>query len=579
MLNHIQSAVQFLKANRVNVLSLGSQNLGQFHEHLIKSSPTKHFASIVINMLGLVMPLAMLQVYDRIIPNSADATLYAIIIILIVTTALEAILRTAKIYIDNFDAAKFSHNVLVDCFGRLLNPYGQEIGLSTPRKAIDRLEAISRLGGFLGGPARQIVVDLPFSLIFFITIAIVGGWLVVIPVTIAVVFGVGTFIYGRLLEKIVERRDTQETRIYEFISEVLSGITTVKGLSAERLMMRRFERLGKKSARNKFDLVAANDRAQIMAGSLGNVTTLSIVTAGTVLAVNGQISIGTIAACTLLSGRAVQPTLRIANIWNEYQRTKLTLREASRIAELPALSRSTSSRKLNAAPNIQFKNVVCSGGSDRPTFTNLNFEIEPNTINTFCGPNGTGKSTILKLIAGLNAPIAGSVVIGGLDAQTFRSTYKNSVGFVSPETAVFHATILENLTLNGAGCSQDTAFHTCALLGIEDEIYKFPDGYATELGGNAVEALPKGFIQRLMLARTLAQQPKVLILDEAQTFLDRDSDLKLRDYLKDLQFNSTIIQATNRLEYMQISNVIIDVSPGQINIQSNKDRLNSDVNS
>ena len=530
----------------------------------LRSSVTKNSSAVIVNLLGLVMPLAMLQVYDRIIPSESTVTLTAVVLILILTTVLEAILRIARIYVDNFDAAKFSHNVLVDAFGRLLHPHASDIGLTTPRKAIDRLEAIARLGSFIGGPARQIAIDLPFSLIYFITIAIVGGWLVLVPLAIALVFGLFTFVFGSTLEEAVEQKDGQDTRVFDFVGQVLGGISTVKGLSTERLMMRRFERLGKKTARNTFNLVFAADRTQVMANSLGNVTTLSVVTVGAILAVEGTLTIGTLAACSLLAGRAVQPTLRLAGIWNEYQRTKLTMREASRIFELPALREEKASRHLKNAPEIRFSQVSFSLDPQGRTFQLGDLTIAPNSIVSLCGSNGSGKSSILKLIAGLREPDIGCVKINGMEASSYRCNFSNAIGIVSPESTIFHGTIIENLTLFGTGCGQEDALNVCDFLGLEDEIYKFPAGYSTELGGAAVESLPKGFIQRLILARAIAQRPKVLLLDEAHAFLDPTSDLKLRECLKDLQLSSTIIQVTNRPEHLALSHQNYDVTQAGI---------------
>ncbi len=532
------------------------------HADQVKPISAIYLSTIAVNLLGLVLPLSMLQVYDRIIPNAADATLGALISILLISVGIEAVLRVSRLQIDHFNAAKFSLNVTVDAFGRMLNPHSDGAARLSPRKTIDRLDSIARLGGYLGGPARQVAVDLPFSAVFFLAIGIVGGWLVLIPVAIASVFGVMTFLYGRALAQTVERKDANDTRVFDFITEVLGGISTVKGLSAERMMMRRFEHLGRTSAANMFDNIVASERATIMAGWLGNLTTIAIATVGATMAVNGSITIGTLAACSLLAGRAVQPTLRVAGIWNEWQRAKLTLREASRIFALPPLDLSQTTVKYEQAPEIRLIDVHCSTGPGRLGFQHVDLTIAPNEIASFCGPNGIGKSTLLNLVSGLREPESGYVLVDGLNASKFRSDFVNSVGFVSAQTEVFRGTILENLMLFGAGCNQEMALQMCQTLGLEDEIYGFPDGYSTMLGGNAVESLPKGFIQRLVLARALAQKPRILILDEAQGFLDPKSDLQLRESLKDLQFTSTIALVTNRAEYLELSSRVFDISVG-----------------
>lgn len=530
------------------------------HTEHVRPTSAIYLSAITVNLLGLVLPLSMLQVYDRIIPNAAEVTLGALIIVLIVAIGLETLLRVSRLLVDHYNAAKFSHNVTVDAFGRLLNPYGEQPAKLPPRKTIDRLEAIARLGGYLGGPARQVAIDLPFSAVFLLTIGIIGGWLVLVPMTIAAIFAALTYFQSRALERTVERKDTNNTRIFDFITEVLSGISTVKGLSIERMMMRRFEHLGSTSAVDTFDHIAASDRAMTMAGSLGNLTTIAVATVGATMAVSGSITIGTLAACSLLAGRAVQPALRVAGIWNEYQRTKLALREAAHVFAMAPLDPAETKEKYGHAPEIRFEETYCDTGLGRPAFRGINLTVNPKDIVSFCGPDGSGKSTLMRLIAGLQEPTSGRVLIDGVDARAFRSNYVNSVGLVSAQSEVFQGTIIENLVLFGSGCSQDAALLTCQALGLEDEIHRFPDGYATELGATATEALPKGFIQRIVLARALAQQPRILIIDEAQGFLDLRSDEKLREALKDFQFQSTVVIAGSRGEYLGISNRIFDLS-------------------
>ena len=517
-----------------------------------------------MNLLGLVLPLTMLQIYDRIIPNAAEATLSALVGILLLTTLIEAVLRVSRVYIDGFNAAKFSLNVTSDAFDRLLTSDLVEHQAEPTRKTIDRLDAIARLGSFFGGPARQIVVDLPFSLVFLVAIAMVGGWLVVIPLTIGIGFAIVTFFFGNALERLVEKKDAQDTRVFDFISEVLSGISTVKGLATEQFMSRRFERLGRASAISTFNLISASDRAQIMAGSLGNITTIAVASFGAVLALDGSITIGTLAASSLLSGRAIQPALRIAGVWNEYQRTKLTLREASKVFAVPGSGAQKRKLILDAPPEICLTNVAFRFGRDQAAFDSVSMLINPGDIVSFCGPNGVGKSTILRLINGQKEPDAGSIRIAGCIASEFRHKYSNSVGHVSPETSVFHGSIIDNLTLFGAGCDQQQALQAAQMLGLEEEIYRFPDGYSTELGRAAVETLPKAFIQRILIARAVAQRPRVLILDEAQAYLDARSDAVLREALMDLKFSTTIILVTNRPEYIILADQVFDFTPGQV---------------
>lgn len=534
------------------------------HTDLLKVPIFIYISIFVINTLGLVLPLSILQVYDRVIPNYSESTLYAICGILIVTALFEAALRIARLYIDNVNSEKFSHNISVSALRRLLSGQSNRLWQQPSTKLLDRLDAVGRLGSFYGGMARQVIIDLPFSMIYFAAIWMIGGVIIVVPVVILIFFGLMTLFYGRVLGRTIHEKDQQDSKNFDFITEVLAGISTVKGLATESFMIRRFERLEKASARMTYDLIIASDRAQILAGTLGNITVISIVSVGALLAMQGEMTIGSLAACSMLSGRAIQPILRVAGVWNEFQATRLTLQDAAELFSDKTVASERSDQRVPEIPSIEFASVAYLPEHGQARFENISFKIEPGDIVSLCGPDGVGKSSLLRLMSGLVEPHRGNVLVLGMPASAFRQRYRNAVGYISPDSQVFHGTILENLTLFGAGCSQDTAFATCQLLGLEEEIFRLPTGYETRLGAATVEAMPAGFIQRILIARAISQQPSMLILDEAQSYLDGNSDLLLRECLRDMRLSTTIVLVTNRPDYVEMCDRVFDISVGSV---------------
>lgn len=524
-------------------------------------------AALTINLLGLLLPIAILQVYDRVIPNASEATLVVLVSVLIIAALTEAILRTARAYLLGWNAAKFAHNTSVEALHRLLNAPHADAWREPPNKILERLEAVSQLGSFYGGAVRQIWIDLPFAALFIAVIGLIGGPIVVVPVILLVLFGTATLVYGARLRETLARKDEHSTRTLDFISQALRGISTVKGQAMDAFMARRFERLSVTSASLTHDLIIASDRAQIMAGMLGNVTVVSIATVGAVLAAHDQMTIGTLAACSMLSGRAVQPFLRVAGVWNELQRTRIALRDAATVFALPRADLQTAGECAISAPDIEFDDVTFRNEGAKVGWRDLSLHISPGDIVSFCGGDGVGKSSILRLIAGHIEAQSGVVRLDGMPASSYRKNVSNSIGYVSPATKVFNGTILENLTLFGHGCSVDEALTVTSALGLERDISLLPGGFETMLGGAATEAMPRGFIQRLLIARAIAPSPRLLILDEAQAFLDQESDARLRECLLDLKFKSTIVLVTNRPDYLALSDKIFDMTPGLITMR------------
>ena len=529
------------------------------YARFLRTPASIYWSILVVHGLSLVLPLVILQVYDRVIPNSSDETMLALFVIVLLTIILDSALKISRAYIDSINSAQFAYNISVDAISRILHSPEASVFNEPAQRTSERLEKISRLGGFLGSTSHQVLIDLPFSLFFFLAIGFIGGWIVLVPVTLAVTFGLMTYWHGRQLERIIQGKDEQDRRVFDFIAEILEGISTIKGLSSEPLMLRRFERLEKGAARWTYDLIAASDRAQVMASTLGNLTIAAVVSFGALMAINGYMTIGTIAACSMLAGRAIQPAMRVAGTWNELQRVKLTMSEAKAIVELPRPQHSPPENFVVEPPTVMLSEIAPDRRGDDPGYRKIDFAIASGDLVCVMGPDGAGKSTIGRMIAGFEKPGCGAITIDGMAVGEYRRAFANSVGYVSPETEVFKGSILDNLTVYGTACDHDAAITTSRLLGLDDHINRLPAGYQTKIGSSAVEAMAKGFIQRILVARAVGQWPGLLILDEADTFLDDAAHSKFREFLLDLRGVITIVLVTDREDLRAIADVTLQI--------------------
>lgn len=534
------------------------------YTHLLAAPTSTYLAAIIVNLLGIALPVSILQVYDRVIPNQSVETLTMLVLALIGVAVAEALLRITRLYLVGWGAARFAHNLASEALSRLLLARPDQIWAESPSKTLDRFDAVSKLGSFFGGTARQVIVDLPFAVIYLTIIAMIAGVLVFVPLAVILVFGLLTLRYSRQLQETIRRKDAQDVRSFDFVSEVLSGVATIRGQAMEAFMMRRFERLIRTSAGLINQSIGSSDRAQTFAGLLGNVTMVAMASIGAVHAVQGDLTVGSLAACSMLAGRTVQPVLRVAGMWNEFQHTRLALDDAVTIFGLPSDAVAATTEVLAEPPAIRLDGVSYVYEGTGQGLRGIDLVIEPGEVICLCGPGGVGKSTLLKMISGLLLPQEGEVTIHAMPADAFRTRISNSIGYVSPETSALQGTIMENLTLFGMGVPQDEALHAARQIGIEEEIHGFPEGYETQLGGRAVERMPTGLVQRILIARALAQRPSVLILDEAQSYLDPRAHAQLRECILDLRDRTTVILVTNLPEYVAMSDRVFDLSPGTI---------------
>ena len=329
-------------------------------------------------------------------------------------------------------------------------------------------------------------------------------------------------------------------------------------------MLRRFERLQNSRAVTNYLTIMASTSAQSVSAILGNVTIIATVTVGAIFAVIGDLSIGTLAACTLLSGRIIQPVVRFAGLWSEFQKLELALQEASDLFRLEQRTTEFITDGREGPLTIQLRNVSFQD-NDKPILGPVNLTIDGFECFGVTGPDNEAKSLFLKAVTGIELPHSGDVIYNNINAEHYRNGNPGSIVMVGPKSNVFDGTILENFTLFGTGPTVDEVRWAAQMTGVDYDINCLPQGYDTPIGDGAMEKLPQGLVRRILLTRAIAMLPKILVLDEPQMFLDNSADKKLVQCLSALRHNMTIIISTMRPSYFPLADRLYKFENGSIN--------------
>ena len=523
-------------------------------------------SSVIINILGVGLPLLILQVYDRIIPNQSFNTLSILILGFIGVLILEFLLRLGRAYTLGWAATRFEVGASHFAVKHLLNAPLASVTEDRTQTHMDRLTSIFRLADFYGGPNSLLIIDLPFVLILVATMALIAGPLVLVPIGVLIIFAVLTLRFGRNLRERFEEREDQDNKTYDFVAECLRGVMTLKGLSMEQFMLRRFERLQKARAKTNYGTIQASSTAQSISAILGNVTIVATVSVGAIDAVLGDLSIGTLAACTLLAGRIIQPVVRFASLWSEFQKLELALHEAGELFVLPQRPTEGVADGREGQPLINLVNFTILE-NEKTILKPFSLSIEGGECLGVTGPDNKAKTAFLKCLAGLQDVDQGQVIYNNIDVNFYRNGNPGSIVMVGPKSALFDGTILENLSLFGTGPTIDEVRWAAGMTGVDFDINRLPLGYDTPVGDGAAEKLPQGLVRRIILTRAIAMLPKVLILDEPQMFLDREADQKLVRCLGALRHNITIVLSTMRPSYFQLADRMLAFEDGQIHFQ------------
>lgn len=522
-----------------------------------------YLGSFFINLLALVMPLVILQVYDRILPNQSRETLLFLILGLVGVIIVDAILKISRSYLVGHAAMQHDFLLKTDAVKRILSAPKEVFNQSAASTHLDRLNALDTLRDHYGGEARLLLMDLPFVVIFFGFIFLIGGFLVLVPIGLFIILGIATLKSGKALRNVYEQRMQHDERRQDFIIESLEGIATIKSMAMEPKILRRYERLRKIDASTNYKMILLSNTAQTQGNLFANMSMVSVVSFGAMMVIGGNLTVGALACCTLLSGRTIQPLLRAISLWTQMQTVSIARGKAQALFELPRADDIELPPMEQAQGAVSLRNISFGFSAGQPIFSHVNLEIPAGAIIGIKGADGSGKSTLLKLISGEIAPTDGEIRIDGMPfLGEAKNGLANQMALVSSKSEIFHGTIIDNLTMFQSGEAIENARRAAQMIGLEEDIHHMPEGYNTMLGASIAEQLPGGIIQRIGIARALARRPKILLFDEANSSLDARSDKLLMLCLERLKGQTTIILISNRPSLLRLANEVYEVNQG-----------------
>ncbi|WP_425409693.1 ABC transporter transmembrane domain-containing protein [Hyphococcus sp.] len=525
-------------------------------------------ASAVVNILALALPLTILQIYDRVLPNASFDTLSALIIVLISVVIIDGLLKYFRSAVVNWSAASFTHTVTVRALSTMLKSRPSSFSRITASEHLERLNAVSGLGGHLGGQSRIVAVDILFIPIFASVIILVGGMIFFVVLSLFALFGYLAMRRTRALNATIAERETHESRKSDFIIEVLRSMQTVKSCGMEPLMMRRFERLQSAGSMITKRIINLTGTAQTYSAMYASLSIVAIVGVGAVLVLNGRLTLGALACCMLLSSQLLQPLMRSLASWNDIQLAKYRRERVTAIFEDNSEKTEFPNEYQHKAipTKVTLKNLTVQYGDAKPLFENLNLVIPAGAMIAIKGADGSGRSSLLRVLMGDTPVTAGQVIIGDL---TGAEHSRNLVRYVGQTPTIFRGTILDNLTLFGS-LPAKTALTASRIIGLDEEIVRMPLGYDTMLKSAAGRDVPAPTAQRISIVRALATRPSVLILDEANTLLDLAGEQRFAEALQRLRGKMTIILATHRPSLIRLADKCYEVTPGKLVLLDNE---------
>ncbi|NVZ99156.1 type I secretion system permease/ATPase [Pseudomonas gingeri] len=523
--------------------------------------------SFFLQLFGLVSPLFMQVVIDKVLVHKSMSTLDVLVFGLITISVFEALLGGLRTYV-------FSHTtnrVDVELGARLFNHLlGLPLAYFQARRVGDsvaRVRELENIRSFLTGNALTVAMDTFFTLVFFAVMLTYSPWLTLIvfislPCYVALSVLVTPVLKARLDEKFRRSSENQS-----FLVESVTGIETLKSMAVEPLMQRRWEEQLAAYVSSAFKASNLSSSANQVASLISKLTTAALLWFGARLVIDGDLSVGELIAFNMLSGRVSGPILRLAQLWQDFQQVRLSMARLGDILDNKAES-GASAGQASMPPvkgEVVFDRVVFRYRADGPEILRgLSLTAQAGSVIGIVGPSGSGKSTLTKLIQRLYAPERGRVLIDGMDLSVLDpASLRRQIGVVLQENMLFKGTVRDNIAFAAPGMSFDQVVEAAELAGAHEFILELPQGYDTELGERG-NGLSGGQRQRVAIARALATQPKILIFDEATSALDAESESIIHSNMHKICKGRTVFIIAHRLSAVRIAQRIITVEKGTI---------------
>jgi ATP-binding cassette, subfamily C, bacterial LapB len=524
-------------------------------------------AALFINLLALVTPLFTMNVYDRILPNEAMATLW--VLVLGVTTAIvfDLILKSIRAALIDYAGRAADLKLSYVLFEKVLHATMASRPASTGDYA-NRITQYEFVREFFTSNTISVVIDAAFMFIFLIVIFSLAGWIVVIP-TVALLISIGIgLIAQRQIGKKIAAASNDSTMKQALLIETISTIETIKSLGAEKHLLRRWHELAKRASRTSEDIKQTSAWAANATQFVQQLVSVVIVLCGAYQFAEGNMSSGAIIAAVMLSSRAVAPLGQIAMTLARMRQALLSLRILNAVMEQPE-------DRPDAAGFVNRE--VLGGGfslqqvsfaypeTDLKVLNGMSFAVKPGERVGIIGKIGSGKTTLGRLLGGLYQPSEGHLLIDGVDVRQYHpAVVRAAVSVVSQSADLFSGTIKENLLMGRPDATDADILEVAKLTGIDDFASRHPRGYDMPVGERGSN-LSGGQRQLVAIARLLMARPKIVFLDEPSGAMDMASEKLLIAKLKQvLTPQMTVVISTHRHSMLELVDRLIVVDQGRV---------------
>ena len=533
-------------------------------------------ASFFVQLAALANPLVIQLIIDKVIVQNSISTLNILGVLLLAVGVFEAVLTTLRTYlfVDTTNRIDMSlGSQIIDHLLRLPLRYFDKRPVGELSTRINELENIRQ---FLTGTALTVVLDALFSLVYIVVMLFYSWQLTLVGLGTIPLFVVVTLIAAPTVSRQLRTKAERNAETQSYLVEVMSGIQTVKAQNIELRSRFSWQKEYAKFVAAGFKTVLTSTLANSTSQFLSKLSSLLVLWVGSYLVLKGELTLGELIAFRIISSYVTTPILRLAQIWQNFQETGLSLERLSDIVDTPQEAEvDRNNIPLPAVSGaVKYENVSFRFAASGPLqLSNVNVEFTAGKFVGIVGQSGSGKSTMMKLLLRLYDTESGRILVDGYDiAKVELYSLRRQIGVVPQDTLLFDGTVQENIALTNPEATTEEIIEAAQIAVAHEFIMTLPNGYNTRVGERG-SALSGGQRQRIAIARSVLQRPKILVLDEATSALDYPTERQICLNLARAFKGNTVFFITHRLNTVSSADTIVVMDNGRMIEQGSHQEL------